>query len=146
APEASRSRVLGTPQAAARSLAMAAFALPSSGAARTATHSASDPSASGFSPSTASRRAPGRAWIRMARPPAAGRKGSRLELDVGDNQVTDEPQQQDQDQRRQIDPAHQGHDPADRPQQGFGQGIAEAADAAHDGVVAVDDAEAHQPG
>ena len=87
---------------------MAAFALPSSGAARTETRSATDPSASARSPSTASRRAPGRAWTRMPRPPAAGTKGPLEGVEKVGNLVADEPEQQDHDQRREIDAADQG--------------------------------------
>jgi hypothetical protein len=76
---------------------MAAFALPSSGAARTETRNATDPSASARKPSTASRRASGRAWTRMPSPSAAATKGPLEGVEEVDNLFADEPEQQDQD-------------------------------------------------
>src|SRR5690242_11257643 len=97
----------------------ASLALPPSGAARTATRSATPPSASARNPSTASCRAPGWATTRIRMPSAAMRNGKDSIEDVFKQQIADEPEQQDDDQRREIHAADQRHDPPDRPQHGI---------------------------
>ena len=46
----------------------------------------------------------------MPRPPAEGTKGPLEGVEKVDNLVANEPEQKDQDQRREIDPADQGYD------------------------------------
>src|SRR6266403_5930701 len=59
---------------------------------------------------------------------------------VFEHQVAQEPEQQNEDHRRNVDPAEIGEHTADRPQQRLGYAPQEVPDCRDDAVVPVDDA------
>src|SRR5690606_3760036 len=98
----------GRPSAFASTASTAALALPFSGTARTRTFRKRCPAASSPTPSIWSREAPGCARTRSSAPPATSRQQvatlDHVEIDVMDQDLPRQDDQQDQDQRREVEP------------------------------------------
>src|SRR5271155_2223026 len=133
----------GTCQARASNCNSASFARPASAGAVTVALSTCPPSAAAATATRRSLRARGDSRIETVSPSAAtlsGPSGKVLE-----HQVAQEPEKQNEDHRRNVDPAEIGKHTPDRPQQRLGHAPQEVPDCRDDAVVPVDDAERDEP-
>src|SRR5205814_1602189 len=154
APPTIATRPGATPAALARSRTSAAFASPSRGAARTRAWSTQPPSARRAMPSSASRPPLGVRRTASTTPSptmdhgraGAGKASDHVGIDVIDDHPLDQDDDQEQDDRRNVDPAQIGQKVADRAQHRLGDAIEELGHPGDERVARVDDVEGDQPG
>src|SRR5216683_122681 len=133
----------GSRQARARSCNSASLARPSSAGAVTEALTTRPPSAVAAMPSRRSDLARGNSRIATRSPSCASFSGSSAK--IFEHQAVQEPEQQDQDYGRDVDPAEIRENTPDRPQQRLGDPPKKVADCGDGAVVTVDDAESDQP-
>src|ERR1700704_5273384 len=127
----------GTANALARTRPNAAFASPSLGIARTRTFNTLLPSESASIPAIASRPPLGVRRTVTTTPSGAAAQAANIRSedvrqDIERDAVANEDDDQDENHRRDVDPAHGRQHVTDRPQDRLGDGVKELADRRHD--------------